>query len=119
MLPAWLWSIFVIIGSLTPADSIPQGLEQLSDKGIHFFLHFLIALLVAIGLMKSNQRRGQYVPIIVVAVIFSILLGAVLELLQFYVVTGRHGDWLDFKADVIGAVMSVPFVVLYSYKCVN
>ncbi len=119
MLPAWLWSIFVIIGSLTPAESIPQGLEQLSDKGIHFFLHFMVAFLVAIGLMKSNHSRGQYVPIIVVSVLFSILLGAMLELLQFYIVPGRFGDWLDFVSDAIGAVLAVPLVVLFSYKCVD
>ncbi len=119
MLPAWLWSIFVIIGSLTPAESLPQGLGQLSDKGIHFFLHFLVALLTAIGLMKVNQIRGRYVPIIAVAVLYSILLGSILELLQAYVVPGRHGEWLDFTSDAIGAILSIPLIVLYTYKCVD
>ncbi len=118
MLPAWLWSIFVVIGSLTPSDAIPEGLEQLSDKGIHFFLHFVVALLTAIGLMKANHGRGQYVPIIIVAVVYSILLGACMEFLQGFI-PGRFGDVLDFAADAIGASLAVPLILLYTYRCID
>lgn len=117
MLPALLWSIFVVIGCLIPANEVPEGIEHLSDKGIHFFIHFVLTLLTAIGLMKANRGTAQYNSIILISVLYSIVLGIVMELMQHYLVIGRYGEILDAVADAIGAILAIPLVVYLTYPC--
>jgi VanZ family protein len=39
--------------------------------------------------------------------LYAVLLGGLMELVQAYLTTCRSGDWIDFEADAIGAVLGV------------
>jgi VanZ family protein len=45
---------------------------------------------------------------LLLAIVYPILLGGLMELGQAYLTTCRNGDWLDFIANTIGAIIAIP-----------
>jgi len=76
---------------LAPQQELPQ--TDLSDKPEHAIAWFV---LTATGLILSPRRPRAIAG-------FALALGAVVEVLQGLMGLGRHADWRDLVADVLGA----------------
>ena len=76
---------------LAPQQELPK--TELSDKPEHAIAWFVLA---ATGLILSPRR-----PRAIAA--FALALGIVVEVLQGVMGLGRHADWRDLVADVLGA----------------
>ena len=89
----WPGVALIVWGELTPH---PPDLSSILgwDKFQHFIAYFGLAAMatVVIGL----RRR------LVLAILGVILLGGLLEILQFY--AGRDAEFLDFVANCLGAL---------------
>lgn len=105
--PALCWGIFVTYMSLTPGEQLPEVLLDMNDKFLHVGIYFFSAALIYMAIIRYNfknpLRRKQLWSILIVCVVF----GGLIELAQYYLVHNRNGDWYDFTANTIGAVLSV------------
>jgi VanZ family protein len=89
----WAIVIAVVLGSLIPPNDFPKPVAFFNDKVLHFGAYFLMAFWFA-----GSLERKRYVW---VAVGLAIL-GALIEVVQYWMGFGRDADWRDFVADVFG-----------------
>lgn len=71
-----------------------------------------LSLLLWLEFLHAYQREVSMGRAWTVACLCPIVLGGVVELLQEYLTTYRGGDWLDFIADITGAVASSLIITL-------
>jgi VanZ family protein len=87
------------------------------DKAAHMFVFAVLVLQLIIGFIKQYQFRQLRYIAIRTALIITILYGAVTELLQEFIFTGRNADVMDFVANFIGAILGVlVFRLVYGKK---
>jgi VanZ family protein len=86
----------VLYMCLAPTPDVP-GASLLWDKAEHAITW---AILTGSGLLLSPRRPRAIV-------LYSLGLGAGIEVLQAAMDFGRQGDWRDFAADSIGAGLAL------------
>ncbi len=106
---ALLWTVVVLVLTLTPAAEMPSTpvWELLSfDTAAHAGVFFVLAGLYGLAL---RQRRWPWVARRTGLAVFvgCTLLGAAIEVLQYNMKLGRHGEWTDLLSDAIGAALGV------------
>ncbi|BCS97097.1 hypothetical protein DSLASN_27290 [Desulfoluna limicola] len=95
-----LGGVFLFVGG--PDSTSPRSFQRLWDSG-HIVLFFLWASLLTLTI---KQRPGvKRHRLVVSLVLFSICLGAGIELIQ--VMIGRTFSWGDVMRDVIGTLLAV------------
>ena len=107
-----LWALIILILCGIPGRDIPHisFLELLSfDKFVHASIFFVFALLLIRGLSlqttfeKLNQRPKMIAPL------FCILYGGLMEIMQGTLFEGRSADIFDFIANSVGCMLAVAF----------
>ena len=93
---------YLCIARTLPVDHVP------SFEGMDKFVHLLMYLGFAGALCFDHYRIG--VPftskrMIVMAVVFPILYGGLIEILQENFFPPRSGEWLDWLANSLGVVI--------------
>lgn len=101
-------SVAIIIASLIPIPEI-KPLEDipLMDKWTHFVMYGGLACAAWFDIYRSKTQVPTAGKLLL-AIVYPILLGGLMELAQAYLTTCRNGDWLDFIANTIGAVIAIP-----------
>lgn len=100
------WIVMVFILCATPGRYIPSAtwLDLLSfDKLVHAGIFAVMLLLLYVVKLKKTQRLftlGSYV-------IFCVIYGVSLEIMQAKVFTGRSADWKDIIANCAGCVIAM------------
>ncbi len=105
-IPTIVTCLAIAVLSLFPIKELHLENVTLSDKWAHFMMY---AGLTAVILFDKNYKllkQGRVsLPLWIVG--FPILYGGLMELLQAYCTNGnRSGDWLDFIANSIGAILA-------------
>ncbi len=99
-----LWTLFIIVVSFI---KLPQGAgEQLlphADKLVHLSLYFILGFLFS----QKNFSKGF-------GLLWGVVLGGMIEVLQGTLTTYRSADVFDFCCDVLGV-----FAGLYIYDIVK
>lgn len=96
-----LTTVAIVLLSLLPMpEYLPLADVSMIDKWTHFIMYGGLAWVAYI-----ENRNAGLLRRLVVALVFPILLGGLLELLQDWLTTCRSGEWLDFAADAVGAVL--------------
>jgi VanZ family protein len=99
--PALVWSLVILLLTLTPGEKLPEvGIFQI-DKLVHFFVFALLMFLAAYGLKKVFLVRSINASAILVSAIYSCALGVSVEILQLFV-PNRSFSWADIIANTIG-----------------
>jgi VanZ family protein len=101
------WTIIIFILCSTPGQFIPttSWLELLSfDKFVHASIFFMLTVLWLLYLYKINK---QSVFVTVVIMLFCIVYGGLLEIMQATLFSNRSGDWLDFIANTFGCILAL------------
>lgn len=94
------------IGRVEVAANVP-----LADKWTHMVMY---AVLTAVICWERHRRQNA---VSALPLIFAIVYGGVMELLQAYCTTYRSGEWLDFAADAIGAVLGFLLCLIHRHSC--
>lgn len=103
----WFVSVVVVVLSTMPVPEVPE-LEDVPffDKWVHFVMY--ASLSVAIWMdRRLICRRVMSVLLWVLLFVYPSLMGGLMELVQAYLTTCRSGDWVDFYADVFGALLGL------------
>lgn len=94
----------ILILCLIPIPETPLSDVPLIDKWTHMAFYAALTLIfwAEYGL---SRYRGRSFLLVMVTLAAAIALGGLIELMQAYATTCRSGEWLDFAADSIGAVV--------------
>jgi VanZ family protein len=98
----WLCIIFALC--LMPVEDLPgKSLGRIPhfDKLVHFGMYFILAVLIFRPL-KSLKLRVWPVTLLI-----SLLIGGMIEILQFAITNYRSASWGDFSSDFAGAVVGL------------
>jgi VanZ family protein len=99
-----VWSLVILIATLIPGKAIPKvGFFQI-DKVVHFFIFGVLMFLSCYALKKSYEYTGKPLRFIGIALIYSLALGIIIELIQQYV-PGRGPSVADVVANSIGVAL--------------
>ena len=108
--PALLWALFIAVLCGMPGKDIPHisVLEIFQfDKFVHAFMFFILLILLVKDFSKTNSpiifRQNNFL----IAIIFCITYGGLLEILQGLVFVDRSADVLDFIANSFGCLLAV------------
>jgi hypothetical protein len=116
LIPAILWALFILGLCVLPGTAIPEltFLEWLKpDKLIHLFLFGVLAFLLIKGFTGQLTSPFLRLHAKVISIFLSAFYGVVVEIIQEYCVSGRHGDVYDSIADAIGAFLGLWY---YNYR---
>ncbi len=95
------WSSGLAMLSLLPNSAAVVFISS-QDKILHFFAYLFTAWLACRTLQLFQIRTTK---IVIISIVYTVLLGGILELLQQATTTTRQAEWLDFLANTIGAVV--------------
>lgn len=101
----FLLAFAIVLLSLLPVPDVRMTVEvPLMDKWAHMVMYGVLTLVIWLEYIKAHrQMRGR--RLLLLAFLAPIAMGGVLELMQAYLTTCRSGEWLDFVANSIGAVV--------------
>ncbi|WP_425235855.1 VanZ family protein [Ulvibacterium sp.] len=103
------WMVFVAFSSLYSFEdtSVPTINIPHLDKVVHFTFYFVAAIL---GLLSFRMRLTQGTSlrkITIVMLLFLIIFGIIIEVMQYGFTTSREGDIFDALANTLGALAGV------------
>lgn len=110
-LPTLVWATVILILTLLPTAKMPQVPEwklisfmTASHAVVFFILTFLMrrGFYLQQSYFNLRQFNGWY------ALVFSVLFGAIIELLQSTMGWGRQGDLMDIVSNSIGTLIAIP-----------
>ncbi|UGS23323.1 VanZ family protein [Flavobacterium channae] len=110
LLLAILWTVAITVASLVSMSSLPRVKIVGNDKIIHFVFYFVFVILWGLANKKSYFKIKNDWSI----VLFAIVYGIIIEVLQGVLTKTRQADIYDALANSSGAV--VGFVSLYCMK---
>ena len=101
------WLLFISFASLfsfngkmiSPRLNIPH-----IDKLVHFVFYFGLVVLAAKAAKEISKGILKPGKTLMYIVVFAIVYGILIELLQYGFTENRHGDVLDVLANSLGAV---------------
>lgn len=101
----FLLAFAIVLLSLLPIPDVRTTVEvPLMDKWAHMVMYGVLTLVIWLEYIRAHrQMRGR--RLLLLAFLAPIAMGGVLELMQAYLTTCRSGEWLDFVANSIGAVV--------------
>lgn len=110
----FLLAFAIVLLSLLPVPDVRMTVEvPLMDKWAHMVMYGVLTLVIWLEYIKAHrQMRGR--RLLLLAFLAPIAMGGVLELMQAYLTTCRSGEWLDFVANSIGAVVGAGCGLLVS-----
>lgn len=109
-----IWSVFMLFVFLLPANSLSKapavpGLSQL----IHITLFSVFTWLLVKDQVKTGLIKNPVAKTYLIALSFSLLFGAVIEILQNVSGFGRSAELLDLVYDFSGSVLSIIVLIFY------
>lgn len=77
------------------------------DKWAHIVMYGGLGLCLWYeSLRNSNPQKGHMSTRTIKLLLFPILMGGIIELVQAYCTQNRSGDWMDFFANSCGAILA-------------
>lgn len=104
-------SLAVAFFCLVPLGDATPPRIPFFDKYVHAFL-FGALTFVLIGDLSKQQRYAE--KALWIAVVYSLIYGLVIEILQEDMHLGRAFEWLDFVADGAGVLVAVLLYLLFT-----
>lgn len=103
------WMVFVTFFSLfsfSESDTSRFNIPHL-DKAVHFTFYFVMVLTAFFATTKGEWQGNQSFKVLFYIVLFAIVYGIVIEVIQHVATVDRHGDPLDAIANSTGALAAM------------
>jgi VanZ family protein len=96
--------------SRVPLITIPN-----IDKIVHLLMYLTLSITVTYEIVKNRQTIPVKKTLIII-VLFAIMFGGAMEIIQEFFIKTRSGDWIDFGFNVIGASLGIPIFLIYKRR---
>ncbi len=100
----------ILLLTLLPSSSMPPvSIWELFsfDSFAHAFLFAVLTFLMIVGLKKQYTFLKLRHYAIRASLLTSAQFGIAIELMQYFLIPGRHGDIIDVLADAIGCLAGI------------
>ena len=103
-----LWAFFIFImcsinmGGVSKAPMFFPGF----DKLVHCGFFFVLVVLWSNGIIRQQNIKFLTYKSAAVILVWCLVYGGLIEILQLTVFTWRSGEWGDLFADMVGAGMA-------------
>lgn len=111
-LPAILWLLVILVLSGYPGHKVPESPFWQFDKLVHTGIYMVLSGLLLFAYSKQYQEPQKRYSLAVKVILFAIFYGGFMEILQHYIFINRSGNWFDFSANTLGAILGV---LIYPY----
>ena len=102
---SFLLALAIVLLSLLPVPDVRMTVEvPLMDKWTHMVMYGVLTLVIWLEYIRAHKQMHG-LRLLLLAFLAPIAMGGALELMQAYLTTCRSGEWLDFVANSIGAVV--------------
>ncbi|WP_158657074.1 VanZ family protein [Maribacter cobaltidurans] len=112
--------MFVTFSSLFSFKGVQMGSFAFNvphvDKLVHFIFYFIMVILGFLALRNDFKHRFSLKRTLLWIVLFSIIYGIIIEVLQYTITVDRQGDILDALANSLGAFMGLLLVKSTKYR---
>lgn len=108
--PVIVWATFLFVLSSIPDLSFPVQIFSWDDKIHHAVAYMPLGLLLLRGIVGRKESRPRDLWL---AIAIGSLYGMLDEVHQYFV-PGRHMDWTDALADVVGVVLGS--LIFYKWR---
>lgn len=96
----------VVLSTIPIPENPPLGDVPLIDKWVHMVMYGGLVFVMWIDHVLRCKRELTWV-VRIAMLLFATGLGGMMELVQAYLTTCRSGDWIDFEADAVGALIGI------------
>lgn len=106
-----MWLITITVLSGYPGNKIPNVPFINFDKLVHLGIYLILSIIICFGYIPGSKKP---INVKIIIVCFGIFYGGFMEMLQEYIFINRSGNWFDFFANAVGAILGVvlyPFVI--------
>ena len=97
-------AVIIVLSTIPIPEQAPLGDVPLIDKWVHMVMYAGLVFMMWIDHVVRNKRTFSWAARLVM-LLYAIALGGAMELVQAYLTTCRSGDWIDFEADAVGALI--------------
>ncbi|PCJ26805.1 MAG: hypothetical protein COA97_05280 [Flavobacteriales bacterium] len=105
--PAILWLLIILVLSGYPGNHLPKLPVWQFDKLIHSIIYAILSICMAIAFNKQYVTTNNRLQIGIIIVLICVFYGGLMEILQNSIFINRSGNWYDFIANTIGAIIGV------------
>jgi len=116
---AFFWAVIILVISIIPiSGTVPFLLFGVLpiDTAIHLLLYSTLVFILIVGFIKQYSFvRLRYSPILF-AVLFTLIYGMIIEVLQGTVILARSFEVRDILANFIGCLIGTTTYYLIYYK---
>jgi len=108
------WALMILVLCGMPGDQFEHSSHTHADKVIHALLFAVLFFLLTVGFIKQRQFSGLRTKTIPKVMIFSMLYGLVIELLQGVLFISRSVELYDIIFNAIGCILGYGlFLAIY------
>ena len=106
-IPALLWLLIILVLSGYPGNQLPKVAVWQFDKLIHTLMYAILSFLLILPFFEQFLNGDNRFSIGLVIIFFGVFYGGFMETLQEYIFLNRSGNWIDFIANTVGAILGV------------
>ena len=106
-IPFSVWLIIILCLSSFPGNQLPKVAVWQLDKLVHTLMYGILSFLLFIPFYEQYLNNLKRLKLKVLIVLFGISFGGIMEILQENIFINRSGNWIDFYANTVGAILGV------------
>ena len=118
--PAIIWSLIILVLSGYPGDYVPKIPVWQFDKLVHSFIYSVLSVFLLIAFHLQYVRKKNRLKLYLIVISIGVFYGGFMEFLQNVIFINRSGNWYDFIANAIGAILGVlVYPIINKYLPIN
>jgi VanZ family protein len=112
------WMMFVTFFSLFSFSGVDTSRFNIPhiDKAVHFTFYMVMVVLGFMAFVKNKKHKNNSHKLLRYIVLFSILYGIIIEVIQDVFTVNRHGDLLDVLANFTGAIIGMLLIRFWFFR---
>lgn len=99
--------LFLSFAAPSTFSEIPPFEFTYPDKIVHIIMYGALTMALLLDFKKNNNLNSKKLNFVLFCILFPIIYGGVIEIVQSAYFPPRTGDWFDWIADIIGVMMAL------------
>ena len=93
-----------------PASFKDLNVINLTDKTAHYLVYVAYGMVLIFDFIRKNKAEYSKLSFILFCIIFPIMLGGAIEIVQETYFKPRSAEWIDWLCDILGILTAWPLM---------